>query len=130
MKKSISICIFIAVLAWLIAGLVLLFRKPEQSEPPLIVSEMEQGADMQTTAASEEQKEQLRESMAAPLGAAYFMKEEDGKLVVYRADGTTVYLETDIRCDELDLWLQEQAKDGIWFETDRELFDFLENYSS
>ena len=130
MKKSISICIFIAVLAWLIAGLVLLFREPEKTEPPLVVAEAEQKQEARMPMVTEETEEQLQESMAAPLGAAYLIKEQDGKVVVYQADGTTIYLETDIRCDELDLWLQEQVAVGMWFETDRELFDFLENYSS
>lgn len=130
MKKSISICIFVAVLAWLIAGLILLFREPEQIRQPSQVAETEQNEEVRAALQPEETEEQLQESMAAPLGAAYFIKDRDGKLVVYREDGTTIYLETDIRSDELELWLQEQVTAGIWFETDRELFDFLENYSS
>lgn len=127
MKKSISICIFIVVLAWLIAMLILLFRDGEQKEERLTAAETEQ---KQAVLLSEKTEDPSVESMAAPQGAAYLARDKEGRLVVYREDGTTVYLETNIRCQELEHWLQEQLQEGIWFETDKELFDFLENYSS
>ena len=55
----------------------------------------------------------------------------DNRVVVYRSDGETVYMETDIEAKDLpaDL-LQELLTTRRVVDTAKELFDFLESYSS
>lgn len=61
---------------------------------------------------------------------SYIVRAEDAMLVVYQADGHTVYMETGIRTDRLSEDMQEKAKRGIGFATLEQLYDFLESYAS
>ena len=61
---------------------------------------------------------------------AYFLKEEDGLVVVYEEDGQTVYEKTGIAVDSLPEDLQEELKAGKRVKNNRELYSFLENFSS
>ena len=61
---------------------------------------------------------------------SYIVRAEDAMLVVYLADGHTVYMETGIRTDRLSEDMQEKAKRGIGFATLEQLYDFLESYAS
>ena len=40
------------------------------------------------------------------------------------------YMETGIESDCLPIELQEKLTNGIFFQTEKELYDFLESYSS
>ncbi len=54
----------------------------------------------------------------------------ENRVVVYKADGKTIYMETDISADELpDDVLQELLQKRI-VNTEEDLYDFLESYSS
>ena len=57
-------------------------------------------------------------------------RQEDAMLVVYLADGKTVYMETGISADRLSLEMQQKAKQGIGFSDLEQLYDFLESYAS
>lgn len=61
----------------------------------------------------------------------YYLAILDNKVVVYRADGQTVYMETDIPAEDLpsDV-LQELLIQKRVVNTEEDLFDFLESYSS
>ena len=60
----------------------------------------------------------------------YVVVEEEGYLSVYYSDRKTKYMDTDIRMDELGIRLQKEIETGKTFENSKELYDFLENYSS
>ena len=60
----------------------------------------------------------------------YVVVEEEGYLSVYYSDRKTKYMDTDIRMDELGIRLQKKIEAGKTFENSKELYDFLENYSS
>lgn len=60
----------------------------------------------------------------------YIIVEEDGYLVVYCSDRKTIYFQTDIRYAELNQEIQEKIRNGYGITDVRELYDFLENYSS
>ena len=60
----------------------------------------------------------------------YFLKIEDGFVVVYEEDERTVYEKTGITADSLPEELQEELKNGKKVKNNRELYSFLESFSS
>jgi len=51
-------------------------------------------------------------------------------VVVYYADAETVYATTDIKYEYLPERLQTEIQQGKQISTEKELYNFLENYSS
>jgi hypothetical protein len=60
----------------------------------------------------------------------YIIFSENGILVVYYADRTTVFFNSGVRADALPTELQECLPTGLSFANEAELYEFLENYSS
>ncbi len=60
----------------------------------------------------------------------YYMVLEDGYLVVYKKDKTTLFLETGITEDELDEMDREQLVQGIGVKNISELYRYLEGFTS
>lgn len=61
----------------------------------------------------------------------YYLAILNNKVVVYRADGQTVYMETEIPAEDLPAdVLQELLIQKRVVNTEQDLFDFLESYSS
>lgn len=61
---------------------------------------------------------------------SFYLAAYDNKVRVYLEDKQTVYIETDIRVDLLPEELQQQIMQMMWVENQKELYNFLENYSS
>ena len=70
------------------------------------------------------------ESMAVKQPYAYVIGIQDGKLVVYHSDGTTVFFETGIRTSDLGQELIDRISKGVYFTDEAGLYEFLENCSS
>lgn len=60
----------------------------------------------------------------------YYIVARDNKLVVYYEDMETVFLTTDITMDSLPKEVQLEILKKKYFETEEELYNFLESYSS
>ncbi len=60
----------------------------------------------------------------------YYLREEEGYVIVYMFDNSTIFLETDILVTSLSDTLQWEIEEGKYIETTNELYSFLENYSS
>ncbi len=60
----------------------------------------------------------------------YYLMEVNGYVVVYLSDKKTPYEYTDIKCDGLPSEMQEEIRTGKYMEDAKELYGFLENYSS
>lgn len=60
----------------------------------------------------------------------FLLKEEDGYLVVYNQFTSQRYDETTILVSNLPERLKEQLETGLFFENEKALYEFLENYSS
>lgn len=56
--------------------------------------------------------------------------DENNYVVIYNARQNTIYDYTSLNCKLLPEELQKQLKTGIFFETIKELYEFLETYSS
>lgn len=62
--------------------------------------------------------------------AGFYLTAYDNMVRVYLEDMQTVYIETEIRVDLLPEDLQQQIIQMMWVENQKELYNFLENYSS
>ena len=60
----------------------------------------------------------------------FYIVSKDNKLVVYYEDMETVFLTTDISMDVLPPDVQLEILQKKYFETEEELYNFLESYSS
>lgn len=60
----------------------------------------------------------------------YYVMELEGYVAVYLSDKETLYDLTEISLKDLPEELQEEVRTGKYLETTRELYGFLENYSS
>ncbi len=60
----------------------------------------------------------------------YYLKELNGYVAVYFSDQETLYELTEISLKDLPEEVQEEVRNGKFVETMRELYGFLENYSS
>ena len=78
---------------------------------------------------SEKQEELYREAASDTI-PAYCMVEEDGYLVIYDRKKEKKYDETTILLKNLPKHLQELINNGLYFESEESLYEFLENYSS
>ena len=118
MKKMISIC-FLFVLV--IAGAL------------WIDADIQQNAKMQEKIAGEDTgdtTEEAAESMSYVSNDKYYLTSEDGRIVIYESDRNTLYCETAIRTEHLPKQIKESIADGMTFQSEKELYEFLENYSS
>ena len=64
------------------------------------------------------------------LEECYYIKGSDGYVTVYLADGETVYEYTSIPMGELPESIQAELQDGKKVYSIRQVYGFLENYSS
>lgn len=118
LKKMISICfLFVLMLAaslWIDQKIHKAFVTPEKV----------QCADTETGT------EAVTASVPKLPDSKYYLKEQDGKIAVYLSDRNTLYFETSIRIEELSSEMKDKLFDGLSFSSEKELFEFLENYSS
>lgn len=123
MKKTIRICLFAALL--LAVCLFAAFyrnRRPEEALPDATLVATEQ--------ATESAQPVTAESMQVQKAYRYILRAKDDFLVVYEQDGTTILLETHIHIDKLSDETKALLADGIYVESESELYDLLESYSS
>ena len=60
----------------------------------------------------------------------YYLVEEDGRVTIYRIEGRTLFEYTGITVDSLPEELQGEIAHGKRVSGEKELYGFLENYSS
>lgn len=75
------------------------------------------------------QEERYKEASSDTI-PAYCVVEEDGYLVIYDRKKEKKYDETTILLKNLPKHLQELINNGLYFESEESLYEFLENYSS
>ena len=106
------------------------------SNPPL--SELERGFEtIELTAFSKDRvvsgkyyKLEKEEDNVDDQGQGYYLMVADHLIVVYMNDRRTLYLSTDILLESLDDALQAEIMQGKYLETEEEVLNFLESYSS
>ena len=104
------------------------------SNPPL--SELERGFEtIELTAFSKDRvvickyyrSEEKNEQEPEP---GYYLMVADHLIVVYLGDRQTIYMNTDILLENLSDALQGEIMQGKYLETEEDVFNFLESYSS
>ncbi|MGO5051430.1 hypothetical protein ACTQ6A_02760 [Lachnospiraceae bacterium LCP25S3_G4] len=60
----------------------------------------------------------------------YYIKDKNGYVVVYEADKTTIFEETNITIGSLPEHVQEEIADELYLESIDKVYGFLEGYSS
>lgn len=121
MKRQIGICIFFAsiILISIFSFVIVLDNEHKNTE------NTEKNTQLQEERANE-QVEQLQE----PKEYKYYIKNDMGRISVYETKEDTLFMETAIESEYLPVEIQKKLIDGIYFENESDLFDFLESYSS
>lgn len=73
---------------------------------------------------------QVMEAESQSVGNGFYLKNDNGKVHVYRGDGKTVYEYTNIDISTLPEGIQKEIENGKFIKSEVELYSFLENYSS
>lgn len=122
MKRQILICVFVSlVLILLVVAFVKMRNEDKQPK--------KEGKTGQITTEMETEDNVIEISKEFT-NYKYFVVEEDGRLTVYETATKEIFMETDIQIRTLTEQLQKNLRNGIYFETEEDLFDFLESYSS
>jgi hypothetical protein len=121
MKRNFSICFFVACFLAVIGINSQSLRKAQ--EPGMETAETEPAQESETEA-------DVPVNQISRPEYKYIIFSEDGELVVYYADNTTVFFNSGIREESLPEELKERLWAGISFASEEELYEFLENYSS
>lgn len=64
------------------------------------------------------------------ISSGFILRQREGYVVVYLYDNKTVFEETDILYSDLEVNLQKEIMEGKYIKTTKELYGFLENYTS
>ncbi len=128
MKKTAGICLIAAALFLSGAAGYVFFAQAQRTAPQEFSTEITPEEAMGEPSALD--PPEIRRSMKVQEACAYVILEHEGLLVVYLPDRITVYCETNIRMEDLDGAMQEKVRGGITFADERELYGFLESYSS
>lgn len=67
---------------------------------------------------------------AVPVAEEYYLVAEDGFLLVFLKDKKTICLYTHIPIMDFPEPERERLREGIWFESMMEVFNYLESYTS
>ena len=105
----------------------------ETARKDYVSEENTQESETRETAAAADSGEPLESHAVAAEAKStvgYILREENDRVVVYCADGTTLYEYTDIFVSELPYDLQSQIRGGKEISGTAQLYSFLENYSS
>jgi hypothetical protein len=128
MKKTTGICLFTGMIFLLLILVVYLLSIQQNTGigKENLTASTERISDENDT----EQIVRSTEIIAICEPYTYVIKQKNGVLVVYQSDGVTEFFETNIRIRDLDADMVKKIENGIFFSDDRELYDFLESYSS
>lgn len=118
MNRKISICIFVLLGLAIITITAVVISKKENEPNDNVIEE------------ATESTESYIETVKPLNQAKYLLKSVDGKIIVYASNGYDIYFETDLIEDDLPEDVKHQITSGIYIQNDKELYDFLESYSS
>ena len=96
--------------------------------PPL--TELEQGFETIELTAFSKDRVVICKYYKLEEDKGFYLMVADHFIVVYREDKQTLYKNTDILLDSLNETLQTEIMRGKYVETEEELYNFLESYSS
>lgn len=89
-----------------------------------------QGSEIRSFSGSKVELCRFYQKLAEETDEYYYLALLKGKVVVYKADGRTIYMETDIPAEELPSDILLDLIQMRVVNTEEDLYDFLESYSS
>ena len=98
------------------------------NNPPL--TELEQGFETIELTAFSKDRVVICKYYKLEEDTGYYLMVADHFIVVYREDKKTLYMNTDILLENLSDALQAEIMQGKYVETEEELYNFLESYTS
>lgn len=117
MKRQISISILLAILVIALTWLYIKFSNDTQLHDNGVLTK-------------ENQQENAMEISQEYEVFSYYIKDDDGRLVVYDTKTQSIFAQTGIETDTLPVELQSELDTGLFFQTEEDLYNFLESYSS
>lgn len=121
MRKYVGVCIiFLLIFIMTIATVMVLNKKQEET-----INDTQNMIQIET----EKTKEYLVANNDID-SYAYSIEVENDYLVIYSNETHSIFLNTNISYSNLPKTIQNKIDNKIGFETEAELYDFLENYSS
>jgi len=117
MKRQISISILLAILVIALTWLYIKFSNDTQLHDNGVLTK-------------ENKQENALEISQEYVSFEYYIKDDNGRLVVYEAKTQAVYAQTGIETNALPMELQSNLDTGIFFQSEEDLYNFLESYSS
>ncbi len=117
MKRQMSISIFLAIFVVLLTFIYIKFNNDMNPKTGDLQNQTEDNTNSITI--SQEY-----------ITYKFYVVEEDGRLVVYETKTQRIYAETGIETYTLPDEIRQNLETGIYFESEAELYDFLESYSS
>jgi DNA primase catalytic subunit len=120
MKRKIGICLLLCIVFFgMLFGTGIAFRNRTNPKTQDIKQEEEETFTEESMLSSKEEH-----------AFRYIVFSEEGKLMVYLEDGETLHFNSGVSDEHLpDVW-KMQLEQGIRFESEEDLFEFLEAYSS
>ena len=116
MKNKISICILVVL------GILLTVWVLESIDNR--ISQKQNNEDTQIQIA------ETKEVSKVVISYEYIVKNDNGMITVYKNYGTDKFFDTGVYYNELPEDIKSKINNGFGFETESELYDFLESYSS
>ena len=118
MKRQVSVSVFLAILVIILAWLYIKFNNETKPKETTITTEND--------VSNEESITISQEYITCP----YYIKDADGRLIVFESKNQSVFMETSIETKSLPVEIREKLEAGIFFQSEGDLYDFLESYSS
>lgn len=117
-KRQISVSIFLAILLIILAWLYIKFSNETRVKNDFLTTENDVVNEPSITISQDY------------ITSLYYLKVEYGRVVVFESKNKSIYMETGIEVYTLPSEIQEKLESGIFFQSEQELYDFLESYSS
>ena len=89
-----------------------------------------QGSEIRSFSGNKVELCRFYQELAEETDEYYYLAISDNKVIVYKSDGRTVYMETDIPAEDLPSDILMDLLQRRVVDTEEELYDFLESYSS
>ena len=120
MKRKIGICLLVFLFLFLVTFGAGIFFTSQPNRDNQNTKQPETESQAEESILSSKEEEAFR----------YIIFSEGGKLVVYYSDGETLFFNSGVSAEDLSEKWKEQLEQGIRFDSQEELLEFLEAYSS
>lgn len=131
--KKYSVCLLlfaVTSIACLMTGFILTRSKIRQEQAiPNVTIESETVAE-DRVASNQKKIEPVVSTETTKAAEQFYLVSEDGFLLVFTKDKSTLCLHTHMPISDFPESEQDKLREGIWFPTMMDIFNYLESYTS